>query len=121
MVHILIIDDDEQILTMLKQAIERKGYKVTTAINGKIGIKLYKETLADVVITDIVMPEMEGLEAIRTLRKKNKDIKIIALSGGGFVSPDEYLKLAKQFGAKYAFAKPVNLKELIDSIKELTE
>ncbi|MCK5100468.1 MAG: response regulator [Desulfobacteraceae bacterium] len=121
MAHILIIDDDEQILTMLKQAIERKGYKVTTAINGKEGIKLYKETLADVVITDIVMPEMEGLEAIRKLTKEYKDIKIIALSGGGFVSPDEYLKLAKQFGAKYAFAKPVNLKELINSIKELTE
>ncbi|MCK5312047.1 MAG: response regulator [Desulfobacteraceae bacterium] len=121
MAHILIIDDDEQILTMLKQAIERKGYKVTTAINGKEGIKLYKETLADIVITDIVMPEMEGLEAIRRLRKEYQDIKIIALSGGGFVSPDEYLKLAKQFGAKYVFAKPVNLQDLFNAIKELTE
>lgn len=121
MTHILIIDDDEQILKMLKQAIERKGYQVTTAINGKQGIRLYKEIHADVVITDIVMPEMEGLEAIRKLRKEHEDVKIIALSGGGFVSPDEYLKLAEQFGAKYAFAKPVDLNELIAAIKELTE
>ena len=78
MAHILLIDDDEQILTMLKQALERVGHKVTTAVNGKEGIKLYKETLADVIITDIVRPEMEGLEAIRKLRKEYKDIKITA-------------------------------------------
>jgi YesN/AraC family two-component response regulator len=121
MTHILIIDDDEQILKMLRQALERKGYKVSTAVNGREGIKLYKEIRSDVLITDIVMPEMEGLEAIRKLRKEYEDIKIIALSGGGFVSPDEYLKLAKQFGAEYTFAKPVNLNELIDAIKQLTE
>ena len=121
MAHILIIDDDEQILKMLKQAIERKGYKVTTATNGVEGIKLYKETLADVVITDIVMPEMEGLEAIRKLRKEYKDIKIIALSGGGFVDPKEYLKLAKHFGAQYTFSKPADLREIFSAIEELTK
>jgi YesN/AraC family two-component response regulator len=65
------------------------------------------------------MPEMEGLEAIRKLCKEYKDIKIIALSGGGFVNPEEYLKLAKQFGAKHAFSKPVELKKLLDTIEEL--
>ncbi len=119
MAHILIIDDEEKILKMLSKALEREGHKVTTATDGRIGIKLYKETLADVVITDIVMPDMEGLEAIRTLRKEFKNIKIIALSGGGFVEPTEYLKLAKNFGAQYTFAKPVELKELVSAIKEL--
>ena len=119
MAHILIIDDDEQILKMLCLALEREGHRVTTASDGKKGIERYKETLADIVITDIVMPEMEGLEAIRKLRKEFKDIKIIALSGGGFVDPKEYLKLAKSFGAQYTFAKPVELKELFKAIEEL--
>ncbi|MCD4743999.1 MAG: response regulator [Desulfobacteraceae bacterium] len=119
MAHILIIDDDEQILKMLCLTLEREGYRVTTASDGRKGIKLYKETLADVIITDIVMPEMEGLEAIRKLRKEFKDIKIIALSGGGFVNPKEYLKLAKNFGAQYTFSKPVEIKELLKAIKEL--
>ncbi len=119
MTHILIIDDDEQILTMLSQVLAKEGYEITTAIDGRQGIELYKEIRADLVITDIVMPDMEGLEAIRKLRKENNDIKIIALSGGGFVDPDEYLKIAKQFGAKYAFAKPVDLKKLKTTIKEL--
>ncbi len=121
MAHILLIDDDKQILSMLKYAFERDGYKVTTAINGKEGIKLYKETHADVIITDIVMPEMEGLAVIRKLHKENKNIKIIALSGGGFVNPEEYLKLATQFGAKYAFTKPANFEELLNVVKKLTE
>jgi YesN/AraC family two-component response regulator len=121
MTHILIIDDDEQILKMLSKALERQGYKVSTASNGKEGIRLYKETIADVIITDIVMPEMEGLEAIRKLRKEFEDINIIALSGGGFVDPKEYLKLAKKFGAKYTFSKPVELQKLFDAIKELIE
>ncbi len=121
MAHILLIDDDEPILSMLSQALEREGYEVTTAANGIEGIKLYEKTLADVVITDIVMPEMEGLEAIRKLRQINKDVKIIALSGGGFIDPDEYLKLAKQFGAEYTFPKPVDLKKIKDTLKELIE
>ncbi|MCK5541826.1 MAG: response regulator [Desulfobacterales bacterium] len=121
MARVLIIDDEENILKMLSMALEREGHKVTTASNGKEGIKLYKETLADVIITDIVMPEMEGLEAIKKLRNEFKDIKIIALSGGGFVNPKEYLKLAKHFGAQYTFTKPANLKELLSAIEELTK
>ncbi len=121
MAHILLIDDDQPILDMLSQALEREGYTVTTATNGIEGIKLYKETLADIIITDIVMPEMEGLEAIRKLKSVNKDVKIIALSGGGFINPEEYLKLAKQFGANHTFSKPVDLKKLKDTVKNLLE
>ncbi|MCP3898161.1 MAG: response regulator [Desulfobacteraceae bacterium] len=121
MAHVLIIDDEEKILKMLSLALEREGHKVTTASDGKVGIKLYRETLADVVITDIVMPEMEGLEVIRILRQEFKDIKIIALSGGGFVEPKEYLNLAKNFGAQYTFTKPAELTEIISAIETLTK
>ena len=120
MAHILIIDDEEEVLKMLKMALERKGHKVTTAYNGIDGIKKYRENTPDVIITDIVMPEMEGLEAIKKLRDEFKDVKIIALSGGGFVDPKEYLKLAKLFGAQYTFAKPADLKKISKAIDELT-
>jgi YesN/AraC family two-component response regulator len=67
------------------------------------------------------MPGMEGLEAIKKLRDEFKDVKIIALSGGGFVDPKEYLKLTKHFGAQYTFTKPADLKELGNAIAELTK
>ena len=116
---ILIIEDDEFVRNMLKQTFERAGYDVGTASNGSIGIQLYKCKPYDVVITDLIMPDMEGIETISNLRKDDPNVKVIAISGGGRNSPDDYLHLAKKLGALKTFPKPVDRNELLDAVKEL--
>jgi YesN/AraC family two-component response regulator len=83
MANILIIDDDQQILNMLSQILKRAGYGVVEALDGKQGLKLYRENPTDLIITDIIMPEKEGLETIMELQRDFPDVKIIAISGGG--------------------------------------
>jgi len=80
---ILVIEDDVQVRALLKKLLESEGYTVLEAENGNIGIRLYHENSVDVVITDLIMPEKEGIETIRELRKIAPQIKIIAISGGG--------------------------------------
>jgi YesN/AraC family two-component response regulator len=119
MSSILIIDDDAQILKMLRQILEREKYHVTEASNGKQGLRLYRENPADLVITDIIMPEKEGIEIIIELKRDYPDVKIIAISGGGRINPDDYLDIAKKLGANRIFAKPVERKELLHAVREL--
>ncbi|MDY6987588.1 MAG: response regulator [Thermodesulfobacteriota bacterium] len=117
--RILVVDDDVQIREMLRQLLERAGYEVAEAPDGRQGIRLYRQEPADLVITDIIMPEKEGLETIRELRRDFPDVKILAISGGGRVLADEYLRLAKQFGAERTLAKPFDQKELLEAVHEL--
>ncbi|MDM8522256.1 response regulator [Desulfococcaceae bacterium HSG8] len=117
---ILVIDDDPQIREVLKKLLETSGYDVVAAADGGEGVKLFYEKSPDLIITDIIMPEKEGIEIIRDLKKKNPEIKIIAMSGGGkYVDSDMCLTVAKKLGAKYVFSKPVKKKELIEAIREL--
>ena len=119
MKRILIIDDDDQFLSMLRQMLERNGYRIVEASNGKEGIKLYRENPTDLIITDLIMPEKEGIESIIELRQDFPDVKIIAISGGGRINPNQYLSMAKTFGANYTFAKPFERKELLHAVGEL--
>ena len=119
MVRILIIDDDPQILDMLGQVLEREGYDIVKASNGREGIKLYRENPVDLIITDIIMPEKEGIETIFELRKDFPDLKIIAISGGGRIDPEEYLFVAQKLGVQRTFAKPIARAELLKAVREL--
>ncbi len=119
MKRILIIDDDYQVRKMLRKMLENEGYEVIDAIDGAHGITLQKESPADLVITDLIMPEKEGIETIREMRDDFPEVKIIAISGGGRVSPAPYLRLATDMGAHYAFPKPVNKEELLNAIQGL--
>ncbi len=119
MAHILIIDDEPQIRIMLQKLLESEKYKVTVAANGKEGIKRYHENPADLIITDLIMPDKEGLETIGELKKAYPDVKIIAMSGGGKGKPDGYLRMAKQLGAMQTFVKPIMKEALLKSIKSL--
>ena len=119
MVRILIIDDDPQILDMLGQVLEREGYDIVKASNGREGIKLYRENPVDLIITDIIMPEKEGIETIFELRKDFPDLKIIAISGGGRIEPEEYLFVAQKLGVQRTFAKPIARAELLKAVREL--
>lgn len=119
MSHILIIDDEPQIRRMLRRMLESEGYTVTEAADGAEGIKHYHTNPADLIITDLIMPNKEGIETIAELRKKNPGIKIIAMSGGGKREPEGYLNMAKLLGASKTFEKPFKKEELLKAIKSL--
>jgi DNA-binding response OmpR family regulator len=119
MQKILIIDDESHILLMLKKMLEKSGYEIDLAANGVEGVELFKKSQADLVITDIIMPEKEGLETIREMRRIKPNLKIIAMSGGGKVSADNYLDIAKIFGAAKVIAKPFTKQEMVGAVQEL--
>jgi len=119
MERILIIDDDAQVLNVLHFALVHEGYEVLKAYNGKEGIKLYRENPVDLIITDLIMPEKEGIETIRELTVEFPKVKIIAISGGGRVGPEDYLPMAKMFGAKRTLTKPIKRNDLVRAVKEV--
>lgn len=119
--RILIVDDDKQIRVMLKRLFEQEGYETAVAVNGMEAINIHLEIPADLVVTDIIMPEQEGLETIRKLRKKTPGVKIIAISGGGAGDADSYLRLAGKMGANMTLAKPLEKKILLESVRSLLE
>jgi DNA-binding response OmpR family regulator len=119
MAKILVIDDEPSILLMIKKMLEKEGYEVDVALNGRDGMFVFENINPDLVITDIIMPEKEGLETIFELRKKHPGLKIIAISGGGRISPDGYLPSAKLLGANMVFQKPLIPKEFIAAVSKL--
>ena len=119
MAKILIIDDDPSILTMLKRMLEKAGYEVDTAGNGSEGLKKIESCPPDLLVTDIVMPEKEGLELISYLREKNPKLKIAAITGGGRFHCEGYLTSAKLLGADLIFQKPLVHKEFVQAITDL--
>lgn len=117
--HILIIDDEPQIRRMLRNWCEAEGYEVVEASDGREGIQSFRKHLSDVIITDIVMPNTEGVETIVTLKKEFPDVKIIAISAGGQFQHQGYLELARLFGADHAFEKPFTKQDLMAAVRQL--
>jgi len=119
MARILVIDDEENVRDLLRDVLEERGHEVLEASDGDLGSALYRERPADLVITDIIMPNKEGLETILDLRRDYPEVKIIAISGGSRVGRHDVLPLARTLGALRTFSKPFNLRELIDAVDEL--
>jgi DNA-binding response OmpR family regulator len=119
MARILIIDDDIQLLEMLKELFEINGYEVLQASDGKKGTKLFREKGADIVLTDLIMPEKEGIETIMELHRSNPELKIIAMSGGGRSGLNDHLIAAEGLGAARTFEKPIDIEELLKAVQEL--
>lgn len=117
--RILVIDDDEQIRILLRRVMEWAGYEVQEAENGRQGMRFQRSNPADLVITDLIMPEQEGLETIRELKKEFIDLKIIAISGGGRIGPEAYLPAAGELGANRVFSKPFDVKVILQAVQEL--
>ncbi len=109
---ILLVDDDDSFRRMLRKTLLKLGYEVVEARNGKEAIEEFEKARVDLVLTDIVMPEKEGLETINTLKRKQADLKIIAMSGGGRGSATDYLKMAKIMGADHILPKPFSNQEM---------
>jgi len=119
MKRILVIDDDVQMRQMLRQMLEREGYEVVDAPDGKEGIRLYRDEPADLIITDIIMPEKEGIGTIFELRRDFPDVKIIAISGGSrLLAKDDYFDLCRAVGIP-TFSKPFERTEILEAIQEL--
>ena len=115
---ILLIDDEAPFRSVLKQVLSNAGYDVVEAANGAEGIKYFHEKPADMIITDIIMPEKEGIETIIELKKAYPDVKLIAMSGGGWYGTDIDFDMAKKLGA-HTLNKPFALQELLDAVSEL--
>ncbi len=119
MKQILIVDDDAQILHMMGRMLERAKYGVLLAENGARAQRLLASNCVDLIITDIVMPEKEGLEFIMELRSMGTRVPIIAISGGARLGPTTYLDIAREFGASHTFEKPIRQKELLQVVDRL--
>ena len=118
MAKILVIDDDEIMNGMTVQLLSEAGYEAEGAQDGDCGLKLLESKPFDLVVTDIVMPEKEGIETIIAIRNKNKTMPIIAISGGEKLGPEQYLRMAQHFGADYTFQKPFNREHFLAAVRE---
>ena len=108
---ILIVDDDEQLRTLLRRALEEAGYLVSEAPNGQDGLRQFRQTPTALVITDLLMPDMDGLEVTMALRRESPTVKIIVITGGS--GRRDYLDIAKRLGAHRTMTKPVAIADLL--------
>ena len=115
MASILVMDDEAPVRALLSAALQSAGYAVVEASNGREGLKLYRQRPADLVIVDIMMPELNGPDTIIELTREFLDIKVIAISG---VFGDEYLrKTARLLGARRTLRKPFGIEELLSTVR----
>ncbi len=120
--RILIIDDEANIREMISTMLASEEYELLNAENGLEGLKiLRKNSDVDIVITDIIMPEKEGLETIREIKKDFPRIKILAISGGGKIDPSMYLHIAKSMGAEDTLGKPFVKRDLLAALEKLSD
>ena len=129
MPSILIIDDEEYVRDALQMVLERAGYEVRVASDGNEALEVQREEPAELIITDIIMPEKDGVRTIKEMRREFPALRIIAISGGGSVEPfaykpgaittTAYLAAAKEVGADRVFTKPFDRKDLIQAVNEL--
>ena len=116
---ILIVEDDESYRSMLMYALESQGYKIFVAPGGLEAKNILQELKPDLIITDIIMEDMDGFEVIIHAKKQNPEIKIIAISGGGDLKTERYLDTAKELGAEYSIMKPFSLDEITTAVDSL--
>lgn len=118
---VLIVEDEKDLREMLKTSLIRRKYTVVEAENGKDAITHFKPLIIDIVVTDLIMPDEDGLKVIIKLKEMKPNLKIIAISGGGKAGPGNYLNVAKALGADAVFSKPFSINDLILKIGELLE
>lgn len=117
MAKILIVDDEQQLRDVLKTVLQDEGHEVVEASNGNVALEQFRQTATDLIITDIVMPDKEGLETIIDFRRMYPGVKIIAMSGGGRTSPHDYLDMAKKLGAAEVIAKPFSIDDFLKCVE----
>lgn len=119
MTAILVIDDDASVREVVSEMLKLEGYEVTIAANGREAIRLLDAGRFDLVITDLIMPEKEGIETIAEIRRTHASLPILAISGGGRIGPSDYLETARYLGADATLAKPFARQELLTTVDSL--
>jgi two-component system response regulator (stage 0 sporulation protein F) len=115
MATVLVINDQKLIRSLLRIALEGAGHEVHEASTGRRGLALYRERAADVIITDIVMPEMTGLELLLELTRTFLNVKVIAISGP--LEGEGVLNVAKLLGVRQTFQKPLDMEQLLSAVR----
>jgi DNA-binding NtrC family response regulator len=115
---ILIVDDNEMIRLTFSEILQMEGYETQTAANGLEAIKWLEIRSFDLIITDILMPDMDGFELMAKLKERGEDIALIGISGGGDVPSGVYLKVASQMGSIKTLTKPVLREDLLATVAE---
>mgnify|MGYP001249916860 CR=1 FL=1 len=121
MATILVVDDDDAFRSMLRRTLQRAGHNVLEAAEGATALRALSDATVELVITDIIMPGMEGIETIQAMRRTYPRLKIIAMSGGGRMKPSGYLEMAQAFGASRVLSKPFDNEQLFAAIREALE
>jgi CheY-like chemotaxis protein len=121
MAGILIVEDDRDLREMIKTSLLKRKYTVLEASNGMEALVRFKPSITDLVITDLIMPDEDGLKVIMKIKVIKPAIKIIAISGGGKAGPGNYLSLAKALGADEIFSKPFSVNDILKKIDELLQ
>lgn len=116
MPRVLVIDDEQLARFTVREILETAGHEVVEAKNGRQGVAFQKANAFDIVVTDIIMPEQEGVETIIELKRDFPDLPIIAISGGGRTRNLDFLEIAKQYGADHVLAKPFSEEDLLGAI-----
>jgi len=116
MAYVLVIDDDREVRHALVRLLTRLGHEVVDAENGKVALKRFAERPADLVITDINMPEMDGIEVITTFAEQHPGVRVIAISGGGRIPKELLLSSAGMLGAVVTVAKPFDIAQIRDAV-----
>jgi two-component system response regulator AtoC len=118
MAHILLVDDDPQIRRVIETILSLENHEVCCASDGSEALQLIQQVPFDLVITDLIMPETEGLAMIREVRKTHPALYIIAMTGGGYGSAAEYLSWARALGVQQTLAKPFSRDEIVAAVAE---
>lgn len=118
MSQILLVEDETPFAEAIQQALTRFGHAVVLARDGKEALKLYDPEVFSLVITDLIMPDMDGVELITALSRVDPAVRIIAMSGGGRNGPQTYLKVAERVGAVKTIVKPFTFDELLEAVRE---
>ncbi|MBV9827477.1 MAG: response regulator [Alphaproteobacteria bacterium] len=121
MAQILVIDDDPVLQQVIRLTLEAAGHTVLRCDNGRKAIDIVTYDHADLIVTDIIMPEMDGIEMVRAVRRVRPELPIVAISGGSNGNADDYLGMAKVFGASMTLTKPFRPQDLVTAIAELLE
>ncbi len=119
MARILVIDDEQALRRSVVKILEREGHEVLDAADGKVGMRLLREQRPDLVISDLFMPEMDGVELLRQLRRESPELRVVAMSGGAYDGQIELLDVATGLGAAAVLRKPFELEELVSIVSDV--
>ncbi len=117
MKRILLVDDDDLSRGAVHKMLERSGYAVFSTGTGQEALAHYRRDMPDLVITDLIMPDVDGLEIIQELRRGDPGVRILAISGGGRIDAEDYLSVARKFGAAEVLSKPFTGQELKQAVE----